>query len=92
MSTAAAPCCGTLRCLQVGLPASCVRLRWHTAAPPHAYCFDSAGGEEAVEMAAAEERLLQQLGWEGQGLIEAAGAADPHDGEPGGGDAGSRGV
>jgi hypothetical protein len=47
-------------------------------------------------MAAAEQALLRQLGWEGEGLIEAVGAA-PHDaqeqqeptGQQGGGAAGS---
>ena len=46
----------------------------------------AAGDEEAREMADAEQHLMAALGWEGQGLIAAAGAAvhaggDSDDGE-----------
>ena len=42
------------------------------------------GGEGEAEMAAAEARLLKELGWAGQGLIAAAGSGNEEGSDTGG--------
>jgi hypothetical protein len=59
----------------------------------HLVGFDhERGPTDAQQMAAREAALLQELGWEGQGLISLAGAAGGDDDDDGAGDAGSSGT
>jgi ssRNA-specific RNase YbeY (16S rRNA maturation enzyme) len=78
----------------VGAWLACYVLCMCSSPAPCCPVLGPADEEEAAEMAAAEQHILQALGWKGQGLITAVGGPETlhGDGEASGSDSGGRGA